>query len=192
MFASILEINGQDTQMWMLLNLNLGENLAIIGWIHSHVQSMHCCFSSVDIHTQFAQQRMYEGSFGLVVEIKPDSTVGNYDAYMVSELGKAAVQECNRLHSPSRIQHESCSHEEFYYSIWHLITFTSDTITVLNFLNQTDMSLRSRRLRKNARLAVDEAEKLTKGPQQPEQRTTLKTSSASNSPQQQITEGKIF
>ena len=113
-------IQGQDSQLWLANNLNPGREFALIAWIHSHVQGMHCCFSSIDIHTQYAQQIIYEGSFGIVVEIKRDSTVGKYDAYKVTDEGAAHVWDCNDKNRGSplaRKQHQSCSGPSFYKSI---------------------------------------------------------------------------
>ena len=102
---------------------NLGSNekqVRVISWIHSHVKGMDCSFSSIDIHTQCSLQDYYPGSFGTVVEIKKDSSIGKFDAFVVTELGGATVWDCNernRAKSLARVQHQKCSSSAFYKSI---------------------------------------------------------------------------
>ena len=45
-------------------------------WIHSHVQSVKCNFSSVDVHTQFSYSKIYPNILGLVLEIDDPLSFG--------------------------------------------------------------------------------------------------------------------
>ena len=109
-----------DSHLWMHGNINTGRPLSFIAWIHSHVAGMHCCFSSIDVHTQYSHQLLYPGSFGIVVQIRRDSSVGVCDAYIVNDDGSARVWDCNdrnRSRPLSRVQHQSCGIPALYTSI---------------------------------------------------------------------------
>ena len=126
--------------MWLLENIHVGKSLSIIAWIHSHVQNMHCCYSSVDVHMQYAQQMVYTGCFGIVVEIKNNSEIGKFDAYVLTDLGLATVWDCNDQHREfpkSRIQHPSCHGQSLYKSIWSSLSFSARSLQVMNFVRNT-------------------------------------------------------
>ena len=121
----------------MANNLNCGRKFTIVSWIHSHVQGMKCCFSSIDIHTQYALQQIYPNCFGIVVEIKRDSLAGQYDAYKVTDDGATHVWLCNDRHkrrSMARVQHESCGSQALYKSIMSGLSFNTSTLETLNFM----------------------------------------------------------
>ena len=59
LFHNTLGVNGQNTQWWIANSSGLDGDQVIIAWIHSHVQGMQCCFSSIDVHSQHAMQIMY-------------------------------------------------------------------------------------------------------------------------------------
>ena len=132
-------VNGQNTQWWIANSSGLDGDQVIIAWIHSHVQGMQCCFSSIDVHSQHAMQMMYPGSFGIVMEVKKCSEIGKTDAFVLTDHGLARVLSCNLNNlSHSGAQHESCSRSDLYQSIWASIAFTNQPIEVLDFMEQPE------------------------------------------------------
>ena len=103
----------------------------IISWIHSHVRGVKVGFSSIDMHTQHAYQKMSANTFGIVYEIRGN---GNYvkDAFMLSTVGQETVEHCSRTRSVSSAQHSECYSETFYSSVLKRIRFTTDPIIVVD------------------------------------------------------------
>ena len=66
-------INGQDSSIWISENSlcykKYGNLARYTLWIHSHVQGTKCGFSSIDIHCQYAYERLFQDILGCVFEI---------------------------------------------------------------------------------------------------------------------------
>ena len=60
----------------------------LVTWIHSHVRGVPCCFSSIDMHTQYAYERVHPGIFGTVFQINEQNGCVKYDFYKLTEKGK--------------------------------------------------------------------------------------------------------
>ena len=65
-------INAAESMEWIFHQSDIAKsdnNPKIMAWIHSHVRGSECGFSSIDVHTQYAFSRIYNGILGMVVEI---------------------------------------------------------------------------------------------------------------------------
>ena len=85
-----LGIGAENTISWAFHNFR-GENnrkQVVLAWIHSHVQSVKCNFSSVDVHTQHTFAKIHDGILGLVIELKENGNLGQYDFFEMSLQGK--------------------------------------------------------------------------------------------------------
>ena len=101
----------------------------LLAWIQSHVQSVPCNFSSVDVHTQHTFSKIHEGVLGLVVEIKDDGQLGQYDFYEMSQQGAKLVESCSRKKNcNTREQHQSCNNPCIYKSALEKIILHDDTL----------------------------------------------------------------
>ena len=60
----------------------------LVSWIHSHVRGVPCCFSSIDMHTQYAYERVHPGIFGTVFQINEQNGCVKYDFYKLTKKGK--------------------------------------------------------------------------------------------------------
>ena len=85
-------------------------------WIHSHVRGTKCCFSSIDMHTQFGYRTISQNVLGLVIELNTDGRCTNHDFYELSSEGHEQVKKCGKHFNLASILHESCSDEIFYKS----------------------------------------------------------------------------
>ena len=103
--------------VWLYEKSSLPQNTQLIAWIHSHVRGAMCGFSSIDVHTQFAYSRMYEGTIGIVVEINDAGVCQNFDFFNLTRYGQEKVELCSRIRNSSSIQHELCSDADFFQSV---------------------------------------------------------------------------
>ena len=112
----------------------------LIAWIHSHVTTIKCNFSSVDLHTQNTLSKLYDGILGMVVEINEDGKVAAFDFYELSKKGKRWIENCSK--SPecnSRMQHEYCSDSSLYQSARKNVQLESTFhLKVKNFISPTN------------------------------------------------------
>ena len=83
-----------------------------VSWIHTHVASAPCGFSSIDMHTQYILEDI--GMFGTVFEINKKNVCENFDFYTLTEEGFNVVRACRE---PANIQHISCYNLDFFCSI---------------------------------------------------------------------------
>ena len=89
----------------------------LLAWIHSHVQSVPCNFSSVDVHTQHSFAKIHDGILGLVVELNENGQIGQYDFYEMSLQGEELVETCSKKKNcNTREQHQSCNNHSIYQS----------------------------------------------------------------------------
>ena len=91
-------IGGEDTLVWAFQTYMLEKKKKpiVIAWIHSHVGSVKCNFSSVDLHTQHTYSKLHNGILGMVVEIHEDGSLGEHDFYEMSRQGKRFVENCSQ------------------------------------------------------------------------------------------------
>ena len=127
-------------------NDETGEEPCLIAWIHSHVGSVECNFSSVDLHTQFCHSKIYDGILGLVLEIQEDGQYGQYDFFELSRIGKRRVESCSkRADCNSRVQHQSCNNRTYYQSAKTKVILHNDfSLKIRNFMG-TAMYLQSQK-----------------------------------------------
>ena len=113
-----------------------GEEPCLIAWIHSHVGSVECNFSSVDLHTQLSHSKIYDGILGLVLEILENGQLGRYDFFELSRSGKRHVQNCSRkVNCNSRVPHVSCDNSTYYQSAKTKVVLHKDSsLEVRNFM----------------------------------------------------------
>ena len=111
-----------------------------MAWIHSHVRSVPCNFSSVDLHTQLSYSKIYDGILGLVVEIKENGKLGQHDFFEMSRQGKRLVEKCSKKKDcDSRKQHQSCNNPGFYQSAKNKVMFSEElSLDVRNFISTTE------------------------------------------------------
>ena len=106
-------ILGQDTQMWIAEHsesFTSQRNPSIVAWIHTHVNGNECFFSSIDVHTQFAYEKIFPDVLGCVVELHKYK-VANVEFYQLTEQGDSKVAKCRE-----KGHHESCSNPAYYQS----------------------------------------------------------------------------
>ena len=110
-----------------------------MAWIHSHVRSVACNFSSVDLHTQLSYSKIYNDILGLVVEIKENGQLGQHDFFEMSRQGQRLVEKCSkRKDCNSRQQHESCKNPHFYQSAKSKVMLSEElSLHVRNFMSAT-------------------------------------------------------
>ena len=108
----------------------------LLAWIHSHVQSVPCNFSSVDVHTQHILSKIHDEILGLVVELKDNGELGHYDFFELSRQGARVVENCSRKKNcNTREQHQSCNNPRIYKSAIEKIMLHDDTLLeVRNFM----------------------------------------------------------
>ena len=108
----------------------------LLAWIHSHVQSVPCNFSSVDVHTQHSFAKVYDGILGLVIELKENGQLGQHDFFEMSQQGAKLVENCSRKKNcNTREQHQSCNNPSIYKSAIEKVMFHNDTLLeVRNFM----------------------------------------------------------
>ena len=101
----------------------------LLTWINSHVQSVPCNFSSVDVHTQHTFAKVHDDILGLVVEIRENGQLGQYDFFEMSRQGSRIVEACSRKKNcNTREQHQSCNNVRIYKSALDKIIFHDDTL----------------------------------------------------------------
>ena len=112
-----------DTCAWITLNSPMkkkyGSKLSIATWIHSHVEEVKCCFSSIDLHTQNTLSKMYPDILGMVCQIGKDGSLEKHDYFGLTRKGHYGLSKCKK--SGTKF-HEGCYNESFYTSYKHLIT----------------------------------------------------------------------
>ena len=108
-----------------------------MAWIHSHVGSVACNFSSVDLHTQLSYSKIYDDILGLVVEIQENGQLGQHDFFEMSRQGKRLVEKCSKKKDcDSRKQHQSCNNPGFYQSAKNKVIFSEElSLDVKNFMS---------------------------------------------------------
>ena len=128
-----------DTCAWIYFNSPMkkkyGSKLSIVSWVHSHVEDVKCCFSSVDMHTQFTLNKMYPDILGLVCQIGKDNSLEDYDFYGLTRKGYHGLSRCKK--SGTKF-HEGCYKESFYASQKHMITFFDGLLEVHDYFDQVD------------------------------------------------------
>ena len=143
-------IDGNDTQEWIQSQMKTDE--IVIGWIHSHVRDQPCNFSSVDVHSQFQLENIYEGIFGLVIEIMENGMMKKHDAFVLTEFGRKRIEMCTRKNplSYSLQQHHECWNTNFYTSIDNKILYSfNKDLVVLNFMGNIESNRRSNTIDEN-------------------------------------------
>ena len=101
----------------------------LLAWIHSHVQSVPCNFSSVDVHTQHTYSKIHDGILGLVVELKENGQLGQYDFFEMSRQGAKLVEQCSRKKNcDTREQHQSCNNPRIYKSALEKVMIHDDSL----------------------------------------------------------------
>ena len=110
----------------------------LLAWIHSHVQSVSCNFSSVDVHTQHTFAKVYDGILGLVVELNENGQLGKYDFFEMTVHGERMVEKCSRKKNCNIMeQHQSCNNDHFYKSSFEKVILYDDSmLDVRNFMTQ--------------------------------------------------------
>ena len=100
---------------WITNQKEMGDDVEIVSWIHSHVGGTTCYLSSIDMHTQFRLEEGYPSILGTVFQINEKNECVKFDFYKLTGEGRKAVTSCNRskrnLHN---IQHPGC-HEPYFY-----------------------------------------------------------------------------
>ena len=111
-----------DTCAWISMNSPMkkkyGSKLSIAAWVHSHVEGVECCFSSVDLHTQFTWSQVFPDILGLVFEIDQDGLPAEYDFYGLTTQGITELRKCRK---PGSDGHVECDKKSYYTSKLHLI-----------------------------------------------------------------------
>ena len=141
-FFFLLGIEGQDSLTWAF-NYYQSERKkepVLMAWIHSHVRSVACNFSSVDLHTQLSYSKIYNDILGLVVEIKENCQLGQHDFFEMSRQGIRLVGKCSmKKDCNSRKQHESCNNPRFYQSAKMKVIFSEElSLHVRSFMSATE------------------------------------------------------
>ena len=117
---------GKDSCSWITLHPSMhGKHIA--SWVHSHVEGVECCFSSVDLHTQFSYTRIYPDLLGLVFEINPNGNLKKYDYYGFTPEGNSKLRNCKL---PGTQFHDECWQKSYYTSKKHLVTFFDGPLKV--------------------------------------------------------------
>ena len=142
---SFLGIGGKDSMeiaFESFKNDNKRKKPILIAWIHSHVGSIKCNFSSIDLHTHHSLSKMHDGILGLVIEINENGKVSAHDFYELSNKGKRSIEICSKgQNCNSRQQHESCSDSTFYQSASRNVKLEgSFHLKVRNFMITTTTS----------------------------------------------------
>ena len=137
-------IEGEDSLTWCF-NYYQSERKKepiLMAWIHSHVRSVACNFSSVDLHTQLSYSKIYDDILGLVVEIKENGQLGQHDFFEMSRQGKRLVEKCSKKKDcDSRKQHQSCNNPGFYQSAKNKVLFSEELpLYVRNFIESYEES----------------------------------------------------
>ena len=124
----------KDTCAWISLNSPMskkyGSKISIAAWIHSHVQGVECCFSSVDVHTQFTLSKTFNDILGLVFELDKDGDPKKHDFYGLTRRGFTKVNECRK---PGLNFHDECTEKSYYTSQKHLIDPIDGPLEVHDF-----------------------------------------------------------
>ena len=108
----------------------------LLALIHSHVQSVPCNFSSVDVHTQHTFAKIHNKILGLVVELKENGQQSKYAFFEMSQQGSKLVEKCSRRKDcNTREQHQSCNNDRIYKSALENVIIHDDTLLeVRNFM----------------------------------------------------------
>ena len=139
-------INGEDSMEWVYHSSNLAkkkEKPELMAWIHSHVRGSECGFSSIDVHTQYTYNLVYNGILGIVVEIDESGDYKTHDIFELTEKGNALVAKCSKKKNcKTDVQHDSCSHKEFFESCKdEKVLYHDDTsLKIDNFMVKDEIS----------------------------------------------------
>ena len=122
---------------WIFKNLIYSEERGrpyLMSWIHSHVRGNECQFSSIDVHTQFSMDRLYDGITGIVIKISSDGNCDAYNVFKLTTLGQQKIYQCKE---DSTKQHGSCSSKKFYKSVRRDLSMTGSLpLKIQNFYQQ--------------------------------------------------------
>ena len=107
-----------------------GSKLSIAAWVHSHVQGVQCCFSSVDVHNHLTLSKTFDDILGLVFELDKEGDPKNYDFYALTRKGVLKARKCQK---PGFDFHDECAEKSYYTSQKHLIDHIDGPIEVHDF-----------------------------------------------------------
>ena len=117
---------------------NYGSKLSIAAWVHSHVQGVECCFSSIDVHTHLMLKNTFNDILGLVFELDEYGDPNKHDFYQLSTKGLLSVRKCRK---PSSDFHDECARKSYYLSQKHLIDEIDGPLEVHDFFPLPHQSL---------------------------------------------------
>ena len=117
---------------------NYGSKLSIAAWVHSHVQGVECCFSSIDVHTHLMLKNTFNDILGLVFELDEYGDPNKHDFYQLSTKGLLSVRKCQK---PSSDFHDECARKSYYLSQKHLIDEIDGPLQVHDFFPLPHQSL---------------------------------------------------
>ena len=125
-----------DTVQWILNKsdtyLDHG-NVKIIAWIHSHVQGNHNGLSSIDVHTQWAFEKINKNIFCLVFEFGKSRFWLDHDYYVLTEIGTSAIKTCiNNFPRLSKVLHTTCKKRYHYKSIKSEVAVLASLPCIIN------------------------------------------------------------
>ena len=138
-----------------------GSKLSIAAWVHSHVEGVECCFSSVDLHTQFTWSQVFPDILGLVFEIDQDGLPAEYDFYGLTTQGVTKLRECRK---PGSDGHVECDKKSYYTSKLQLIDPIDIHLEVHDFFQ---MSYPNEQLFENEWPTIEESTKRKLKPVKP-------------------------
>ena len=138
-----------------------GSKLSIAAWVHSHVEGVECCFSSVDLHTQFTWSQVFPDILGLVFEIDQDGLPAEYDFYGLTTQGITELRKCRK---PGSDGHVECDKKSYYTSKLHLIDPIDIHLEVHDFFQ---MSYPNEQLFENEWPTIEESTKRKLKPVKP-------------------------
>ena len=154
-----------DTCAWISMNSPMkkkyGSKLSIAAWVHSHVEGVECCFSSVDLHTQFTWSQVFPDILGLVFEIDQDGLPAEYDFYGLTTQGITKLRECRK---PGSDGHVECDKKSYYTSKLQLIDPIDIHLEVHDFFQ---MSYPNEQLFENEWPTIEESTKRKLKPVKP-------------------------
>ena len=154
-----------DTCAWISMNSPMkrkyGSKLSIAAWVHSHVEGVECCFSSVDLHTQFTWSQVFPDILGLVFEIDQDGLPAEYDFYGLTTQGVTKLRECRK---PGSDGHVECDKKSYYTSKLQLIDPIDIHLEVHDFFQ---MSYPNEQLFENEWPTIEESTKRKLKPVKP-------------------------
>ena len=133
-----------DTCAWIVNNSPMkkkyGSKLSIVAWVHSHVEKVECCFSSIDLHTQLTLSQIFPDILGLVFELDGDGDPIKHDFYGLTRHGVTNLRKCKEA---SGAFHDECGKSSYYTSKMHLIDLFDGPIEVHDFfhINQLERKL---------------------------------------------------